>query len=86
MALTAGRHHLNHGVDTADPFSGNSRNAGPTESDIQNWPKSAQWIARNVSLDTLKRWHPTGWINQKWLTGVFFYWLTHRSPFADAET
>ncbi|MHC4621326.1 MAG: hypothetical protein ACYTEQ_26585, partial [Planctomycetota bacterium] len=37
-------------------------------------------------LDTLKRWHPTGWINQKWLTGVFFYWLTHRSPFADAET
>ncbi|MHC4623197.1 MAG: hypothetical protein ACYS4W_04775, partial [Planctomycetota bacterium] len=24
LALTAGRHHLNHGVDTADPFSGNS--------------------------------------------------------------
>ncbi|MHC4155494.1 MAG: hypothetical protein ACYST6_11320, partial [Planctomycetota bacterium] len=86
LALTAGRHYLNHGVDTADPFSGNSREAGPTESDIQNWPESAQWIARKVSLDTLKRWHPTGWINQNWLTGVFFYWLTHQSPFADAET
>ncbi|MHC4500665.1 MAG: hypothetical protein ACYS21_16325, partial [Planctomycetota bacterium] len=86
LALTAGRHYLNHGVGTADPFSGNSRKAGPTESDIQDWPTSAQWIARKVSPDTLKRWHPTGWINQNWLTGVFFYWLTHRSPFADART
>jgi hypothetical protein len=86
LAIAAGRHYLSHGVHTADPFSSNSRKAGPTESDIQNWPKSAQWIARKVSLDTLKRWHPTGWINQNWLTGVFFYWLTHQSPFADAET
>ncbi|MHC4575087.1 MAG: hypothetical protein ACYS76_13310, partial [Planctomycetota bacterium] len=31
-------------------------------------------------------WHPTGWVNQNWLTHVIFYWLTHLSPFADADT
>jgi len=38
-----------------------------------------------VGLETVKYWHPTGWVNQNWLTHVIFYWLTHESPFADAE-
>ncbi len=45
---------------------------------FENWPgwftSFAKWI------------HPTGWVNQNWLTHVLFYWLTHESPFADAET
>ncbi len=85
-AIVAGRHYINHGVDTVDPFSENSRKAGPAPQDIKTWPKSAQWIANKVDLETVKYWHPTGWINQNWLTGVIFYWLTHQSPFADAET
>jgi hypothetical protein len=85
-AIVAGRHYINHGVDTVDPFSENSRKAGPTLQDIKTWPKSAQWIANKVDIETVKYWHPTGWINQNWLTGVIFYWLTHLSPFADAET
>jgi hypothetical protein len=85
-AIAAGRHYINHGVDTVEPFSENSRKAGPALQDIKTWPKYAQWIANKVDLETVKYWHPTGWINQNWLTGVIFYWLTHRSPLADAET
>jgi hypothetical protein len=85
-AIAAGRHYINHGVDAADPFSENSRKAGPTPQNIKTWPKYAQWIANKVDLETVKYWHPTGWINQNWLTGVIFYWLTYLSPLADAET
>jgi len=85
-AIAAGRYYINHGVDAVDPFSKNSRKAGPTLQDIKTWPKYAQWIANKVDLETVRYWHPTGWINQNWLTGVIFYWLTHQSPFADAET
>jgi hypothetical protein len=84
-AIAAGRHYINHGVDAADPFSENSRKAGPTLQDIKTWPKSARWIANKVDLETVRYWHPTGWINQNWLAGVIFYWLTHLSPIADAE-
>ncbi len=85
-AIAAGRHYINHGVDTIDPFSENSRKAGPSLQDIKTWPKSVQWIANKVNLETVKYWHPTGWINQNWLAGVIFYWLTHKSPLANAET
>ena len=85
VAMACGRHFINHGVDTVEPFSANSHKAGPTEEDIKKWPKAAQWIANKVGLETVKYWHPTGWVNQNWLTHVIFYWLTHKSPFADAE-
>jgi hypothetical protein len=86
VALACGRHFLNHGVDTVEPFSANSHRAGPTEEDIKTWPRWAQWITDKVGIDTVRYWHPTGWINQNWLTHVIFYWLTHESPFADADT
>ncbi len=85
VAMACGRHFIDHGVDTVEPFSANSHKAGPTQEDIENWPGPAKWIAEKVGLDTVKYWHPTGWVNQNWLTHVIFYWLTHESPFADAE-
>jgi hypothetical protein len=86
VAMACGRHFLNQGVDTIEPFSANSHKAGPTEEDIENWPGWARSIAGIVGMKAVKYWHPTGWVNQNWLTHVIFYWLTHKSPFADAET
>jgi len=86
VALACGRHFVNHGVDTVEPFSANSHKAGPTEKEIATWPGWAQWITDKVGIETVKYWHPTGWVNQNWLTHVIFYWLTHESPFADAQT
>jgi hypothetical protein len=86
VAMACGRHFLDHGVDTVEPFSANSHKAGPTEQEIRTWPGWAQWITDKVGLETVNRWHPTGWVNQNWLTHVIFYWLTSESPFADAES
>ncbi|MDD5459929.1 MAG: hypothetical protein PHF37_11120, partial [Phycisphaerae bacterium] len=86
VAMACGRHFLNHGVNTVEPFSANSHKPGPTEQEVKTWPKWAQWVTEKVGLETVKFWHPTGWVNQNWLTHVLFYWLTHESPFADAET
>jgi hypothetical protein len=86
VAMACGRHFLNHGVDTVEPFSANSHKPGPTPAEIAKWPPWAKWIASKVSLETLKYWHPTGWVNQNWLTHVIFYWLTHKSPIADPGT
>ena len=86
VAMACGRHFINHGVDTNEPFSVNSHRAGPTEADVKNWPKWAQFVTDKVGLETVQKWHPTGWVNQNWLTHVWFYWLTHMSPVADAET
>ncbi|MHC4458375.1 MAG: hypothetical protein ACYS0I_15065 [Planctomycetota bacterium] len=86
VAMACGRHFINHGVDTVEPFSANSHKPGPTEKEIKTWPDWAQWITDKVGVRTVKYWHPTGWINQNWLTHVTFYWLTHLSPFADAHT
>ncbi len=86
VAMACGRHFINHGVNTVEPFSANSHRAGPTEQEIKKWPNWAQWITEAVGLETVKYWHPTGWVNQNWLTHAIFYWLTHLSPFADAET
>ena len=86
VAMACGRHFINHGVDTVEPFSANSHKPGPTEQEIKTWPNWAQWLANKVGMRTVKYWHPTGWVNQNWLTHVIFYWLTHESPFADADT
>ena len=85
VAMACGRHFIDHGVDTNEPFSANSHRMGPTVEEVKTWPNWAQWITDKVGLDTVKYWHPTGWVNQNWLTHVIFYWLTHLSPFADAK-
>jgi hypothetical protein len=75
VAMACGRHFVNHGVDTVEPFSANSHHAGPTEEDVAAWPGWARWITDKVGLDTVRKWHPTGWVNQNWLTHVMFYKL-----------
>ncbi|MGA2071473.1 MAG: hypothetical protein ABSG97_08990 [Sedimentisphaerales bacterium] len=87
VALACGRHFYNHGVDTNEPFSANSHRQGPTPEEIATtWPDWAQKITEKVGIDTVKYWHPTGWINQNWLTHVIFYWLAYHSPFADGPS
>ncbi len=86
VAMACGRHFINHGVDTVEPFSANSHKPGPSATEIRKWPAWARSIAAKVSPETLKYWHPTGWVNQNWLTHVIFYWLTHESPIADPDT
>ena len=83
VAMACGRHFVNHGVNTVEPFSANSHKAGPTPEEIKTWPKWAQWITDKVGLETVKRWHPTGWVNQNWLTHVIFYLLVPKSSYAD---
>ncbi len=83
VAMACGRHFVNHGVDTVEPFSANSHKAGPTEEEIKKWPNWAQWITDKVGIETVKYWHPTGWINQNWLTHVIFYSLIPESSYAD---
>ena len=83
VAMACGRHFANHGVDTVEPFSANSHKAGPTEEEVKKWPKWAQWITEKVGLDTVKYWHPTGWVNQNWLTHEIFYKLVPKSSYAD---
>ena len=83
VAMACGRHFVNHGVDTVEPFSANSHKAGPTEEEIKTWPNWAQWITNKVGIETVKYWHPTGWVNQNWLTHVIFYSLIPQSSYAD---
>lgn len=75
VAMACGRHFADHGIDTVEPFSFNSHHAGPTEEDIQKWPGWAQTLCKPFSLKTIQKWHPTGWINQNWLTHLIFYKL-----------
>ncbi|MHC4144016.1 MAG: hypothetical protein ACYSUD_04460 [Planctomycetota bacterium] len=83
VAMACGRHFVNHGVDTVEPFSANSHKAGPTEAEIGTWPDWAQWIADKAGIERVKYWHPTGWVNQNWLTHVIFYSLVPKSSYAD---
>jgi hypothetical protein len=76
VAMACGRHFVNHGVNTVEPFSVNSHKAGPTPEEVKTWPGWAQWITNKVGLETARYWHPTGWVNQNWLTHVIFYKLT----------
>jgi hypothetical protein len=101
VAMACGRHFVNHGVDTVEPFSANSHHAGPTVEEVKTWPTWAKlmvdvpaedidldmekaksevaWYKRilipKFDLETIQRWHPTGWVNQNWLTHVIFYKL-----------
>ena len=83
VAMACGRHFVNHGVNTVEPFSANSHKAGPTEEEVKTWPEWAQWITNKVGLKTVKYWHPTGWVNQNWLTHEIFYRLVPKSSYAD---
>jgi hypothetical protein len=83
VAMASGRHFVNHGVDTVEPFSANSHKPGPTEEEVKTWPSWAQWITEKAGLETVKKWHPTGWINQNWLTHMLFYTLIPKSSYAD---
>ncbi|MHC4292978.1 MAG: hypothetical protein ACYSTX_01685 [Planctomycetota bacterium] len=84
VAMACGKHFINNGVDTVEPFSANSHEAGPTPKEVKTWPQWAQTLTDKVGIENVQKWHPTGWINQNWLTHVIFYWLSHESPFADA--
>jgi len=86
VSMANGRHYINHGVNTVEPFNFNSRKAGPGVEDISNWPQWAQWITDKAGLKTVQYWHPTGYVNHRWLGDVLFYWLSHKSLFADAGT
>lgn len=81
-ALACGRHIYYHGVSAVDPFSFNSKPAGPADEELKKYPPI---ITKLFSPETIRRWHPTGWINQNWLSHLFFYWLSAHSPIADAE-
>ncbi|MHC5082683.1 MAG: hypothetical protein ACYTET_01915 [Planctomycetota bacterium] len=76
VAMACGRHFDNHGVDTVEPFSFNSHHAGPSKETLEKFP---EW-----SRGLIKKWHPTGWINQNWLTHLIFYKLA--SWFGDGDT
>lgn len=67
VALACGRHFANHGVDTVEPFSFNSHPSGPSNEQLAAWP---EWTHGMIRF-----WHPTGWINQNWLTHLTFYKL-----------
>lgn len=67
VAMACGRHFSNHGVDNDEPFSFNSHPPGPSEETLANFP---EW-----SHGLISKWHPTGWINQNWLTHLIFYKL-----------
>jgi len=89
VAMACGRHFVHHGVNTVEPFSVNSHKAGPTEEEVKTWPGWARWITNRVGLDAVRYWHPTGWVNQNWLTHVIFYKLTtalgsETEPYYDA--
>ena len=116
VAMACGRHFLNHGVDTVEPFSANSHKSGPTNESMAKYAKQLRdslkpkpdgkkpgelktsmikWWAGKVEQypnwsEGTKRFvavvHPTGWVNQNWLTHVIFYWLTHESLIADPDT
>ena len=86
VSIANGRHYINHGVNTVEPFNANSRKAGPSVQDVNTWPERAQGFAKIIGLKNIQEWHPTGFINHRWLGDIFFYWLTHISPFKDAET
>ena len=114
VAMASGRHFINHGVDTIEPFSANSHKAGPTDESMVKYARQLRrslatakapqgkiksslinyWADKAESFPDWPQWkknfaakiHPTGWVNQNWLTHIIFYWLTHESPVADAET
>jgi len=61
----------------------------PEEIDLdpEEAKQEVSWIARlllpKFDIETIRRLHPTGWINQNWLTHVIFYSLVPKSSYAD---
>ena len=53
VAMACGRHFINHGVDTVEPFSANSHDAGPTEQEIDNWPGPARLASHRLDKPEL---------------------------------
>lgn len=110
VAMACGRHFVNHGVNTVEPFSANSHKAGPTPETMHAYAKQLRddaksekgvmaslkyWCAEKV--DNFENWpgwlqsfakyiHPTGWVNQNWLTHVIFYSLVPKSTYAPSDT
>ena len=107
VAMACGRHFVNHGVDTVEPFSANSHKAGPTAQTMSDYASALRSDALGKSgvkyslirwwadkCDNFQNWpawkqsfakwiHPTGWIDQNWLTHVLFYKLVPKSTYAD---
>ena len=46
VAMTCGRHFINHGVDTVEPFSANSHKAGPTEETMEKYAQELRHALR----------------------------------------
>ncbi len=63
VSLAGGRQVIAHGVTLTDPFSYDSRQPGSVAPGSGFLTRLAAWL------------HPTGWINQNWLTHVVFAWL-----------
>jgi hypothetical protein len=61
VSLAGGRQVIAHGVTLTDPFSFNSR--APEAPGGSGAARLLAWL------------HPTGWINQNWLTHVLLAWL-----------
>jgi hypothetical protein len=70
VAMACGRYYADHQVSTTEPFSFNSHKPGPTDEQLKDWPQWTHGIIRKI--------HPTGWINQNWLTHLTFYELVHQ--------
>src|SRR5512141_180761 len=64
--LAAGRRIASHGVSDADPFTFTARAsaASALSPSASTWQRLAAWA------------HPSGWINQNWLTHLLLYELT----------
>jgi hypothetical protein len=112
VAMACGRHFVNHGVNTVEPFSANSHKAGPTQETMQAYARQLRadadaagdsglkvsvlnWCADKA--DNFENWpawqqsfakyiHPTGWVNQNWLTHVIFYSLVPKSTYTPSDT
>ena len=56
--------------------------------DMDQVKQEHSWLLRALipkfDLETVRYWHPTGWINQNWLTHEIFYKLTTTSLLPDA--
>ncbi len=113
VAMSCGRHFVNHGVDTNEPFSANSHRPGPTKQSMDKYVKLLRadlrkaagkggvtyslmswWADKCDDYENWPQWkksfvkwiHPTGWINQNWLTHVIFYSLVPKSTYTPSDT
>jgi small basic protein len=59
VALACGRHHVNHGVNTVEPFSAHSHKPGPTEATMRKFAHRlrTESIGKEGFLADTKRWY-----------------------------